>query len=281
MTIPIKSSSEQEAMRQGGTILSKILSEVKAQVKPGVKKIELDKLARRLCLKYHAKPSFLGYNGYPAALCVSLNNEIVHGLPDETVIKEGDLVSLDMGVFYAGFHTDSAVSFICCPSTDARGKKSQGPNSEASKRPDLGDSLRSDLGRYEVAEKMIKVCEQSFYSGIELIKNGVHLGDISAKIQGIVEREGYGVVRMLVGHGVGKEVHEEPAVPNYGEAGTGPILKTGMVIAVEPMITEGHYDVVLSDDKWTYVTKDGSLAAHFEHTVLVTDDGCEILTELK
>lgn len=249
--IPIKSASDQEAMRQGGAILSKILNEVKLAVKPGMKKSDLDKLARRLCLKYHTKPSFLGYNGYPAALCVSLNNEVVHGLPDDTVIKEGDLVSLDMGVFYAGFHTDAAVSLVC------------------------GDTKNS------VAEQLIKICEQSFYSGINLIKSGVYLSDISARIQQEVEKNSFGVVRMLVGHGIGREVHEDPTVPNWGNPGTGPILKTGMTIAVEPMITEGNYDVVLSDDKWTYETKDGSLAAHYEHTVLVTDDGYEILTELR
>lgn len=237
-------------MRQGGKILAKILAEAKLAAKPGVKKSELDKIARRLCLKYHAKPSFLGYGGYPAALCVSVNEEVVHGVPDDTIIEEGGLVSLDMGVLYAGYHTDAAISFIC--------GNVKSPN----------------------IEKLIKTAEKSFYAGVDLIKHGIHLGDVSAKIQETAEREGYGVVRMLVGHGIGQEVHEDPPFPNYGEAGTGPILKTGMTLAIEPMITEsGCVDVVLLDDKWTYVTRDGSLAAHFEHTVLVTDDGCEILTQ--
>jgi methionyl aminopeptidase len=250
--IEIKSKSEQEAMRQGGQILARILIDLKNAVKPGIKRAELDALARRLCLKYHAKPSFLGYTGYPSAVCVSINDEVVHGLTDGSTIREGDLVSLDMGVQYAGFHTDSALSLVCGNARD------------------------------EKAEKMIKVAEHCFYSGVDLIKDGVHLGDISARIQETAEHEGYGVIRMLVGHGIGKEVHEDPHVPNWGTKGTGPILQTGMVIAIEPMITEsGCVDVVLSDDKWTYSTKDGSRAAHYEHTVLVTDDGCEILTEIK
>lgn len=248
--ILIKSSSEQEAMRQGGKILARILIELKKATNPGIKRVELDKLARRLCLKYHVKPSFLGYTGYPSAVCVSINQEVVHGLPDEKTINEGDLVSLDMGVEYAGFHTDSALSFVCGKVRDER------------------------------AEKMIKTTEHCFYSAVDLIKNGVHLGDISAKIQEIAEADGYGVIRMLVGHGIGKEVHEDPHVPNWGTRGNGPVLETGMMIAIEPMITEsGCYDVILSDDKWTYETKDGSRASHYEHTVLVTDEGCEILTE--
>lgn len=247
----IKSANEQEAMRQGGKILARILIELKNITKPGIKRSEIDKLARRLCLKYHVKPSFLGYMGYPSAVCVSVNQEVVHGLPDVRVINEGDLVSLDMGVEYAGFHTDSALSFVCGNVKDLK------------------------------AEKMIKVCENCFYSSVDLIRDGVHLGDISERIQETAEKEGYGVIRMLVGHGIGKEVHEDPHVPNWGTKGTGPILQTGMVIAIEPMITEsGCIDVVLSDDQWTYETKDGSRAAHYEHTVLTTDNGCEILTEL-
>lgn len=250
--IEIKSGKEQEIMRQGGQILARILNELKKAAFPGTKREEIDALARRLCLKYHVKPSFLGYEGYPAAVCVSLNDEVVHGLPDSSVITEGDLVSLDMGVEYAGFHTDSALSFICGEAKDEKG------------------------------EKLIQTSEHCFYSGIELVKNGVHLGDISAKIQETAEHAGYGVIRMLVGHGIGKEVHEDPHVPNWGTKGTGPILQTGMVIAIEPMITEdGSVDVVLSDDKWTYSVKTGARAAHYEHTVLVTDDGYEILTQLK
>lgn len=252
MGIHIKSTSEQEAMRQGGQILARILIELKDKCTPGTKRRELDELAKRLCLKYHAKPSFLGYGGYPAALCVSLNNEVVHGLPDESEISEGDLVSLDMGVFYAGFHTDSALSFVC------------------------GEVKNTEY------EHQISTTERAFYEAVDLIKDGTRLGDISAKVQEVAENEGYGVVRMLVGHGIGREVHEDPHVPNYGEKGTGIVLKTGMTFAIEPMfIRDGSVDVVLSDDKWTYLTKSGAIATHFEHTVLVTDEGCEILTQLK
>lgn len=248
--ISIKTAQEQEAMRQSGQILARILFELKGKCTPGTKRSELDDMAKRLCLKYHAKPSFLGYGGYPAALCVSLNNEVVHGIPNDSVINKGDLVSLDMGVLYAEYNTDSAVSFIC------------------------GDEDNKDI------EHLIRTAERAFYDGVSLIKDGVRLGDISAKIQEIAEREGYGVIRMLVGHGIGREVHEDPHIPNYGSKGTGPVLKTGMTIAIEPMITlDGSIDVVLEDDKWTYSTKTGALATHFEHTVLVTDEGYEILTE--
>jgi methionyl aminopeptidase len=250
--ISIKSNAEQDLMRKGGQVLAAILKELKGRATVGTTRKELDDLARRLCLKYHVKPSFLGYGGYPAALCVSLNNEVVHGLPTDEKIKDGDLVSLDMGVEYEGFHTDSAVSFVS------------------------GESKNSQI------HDLIATAEQSFYSGVDLIKNGVRLGDVSAKIQQTAESKGYGIIRMLVGHGIGKSVHEDPHVPNYGDPGTGPILKTGMTIAIEPMLTmDGSIDVVLSDDKWTYSTKNGAFATHFEHTVLVTDDGYEILTELK
>jgi methionyl aminopeptidase len=252
MNISIKSVAEQESMRKGGQILAKILIELKERAVPGVTRKELDDLARRLCLKYGVKPSFLGYGGYPAALCVSVNNEVVHGLPTEQKIESGDLLSLDMGVEFEGFHTDSALSLVVGGATDAK-----------------------------IAD-LIKTAEQSFYAGADLIKNGVRLGDVSAKIQEVAESKGYGIIRMLVGHGIGRTVHEEPHVPNYGEPGTGPVLKTGMTIAIEPMLTlDGSIDVVLEDDKWTYVTKTGALATHFEHTILVTDEGCEILTKIR
>lgn len=249
--IPIKTAAEAEIMRRGGKILAEILNRLKEAALPGVPKTELDKLARRLCEERKVKPSFLGYGGYPAAVCVSVNNEVVHGLPNETELKEGDLVSLDMGVKYEGFHTDSALSFVCGEIKD------------------------------EEKERLIKTGEQCFYTGIDQIKNGVHLGDISSKIQVVAEKQRYGVIRMLVGHGIGREVHEEPHVPNYGEAGTGPILKTGMTLAIEPMLTaSGNYEVILSEDGWTYITLDDSLATHFEHTVLVTDESCEVLTQI-
>lgn len=260
MSITIKSAEEQQAMREGGKILAAILSDLRKAAVPGVFKSDLDKMANRLCLKYAVRPSFKGYGGYPGTVCASVNDEVVHGLPVEEPLREGDLVSLDMGVLHKGYHTDSAVSFICRPSTVAQ---------DGSKLP-AADKKASDL---------IKACEQSLYSGIDLIKDGVHLGDISARIQEVAESHGYGVIRMLVGHGIGTEIHEDPHVPNYGTAGTGPVLKTGMTIAIEPMITEdGSIDVVLDDDGWTYKSRTGALCAHTEHTVLVTDDGYEILT---
>lgn len=238
-------------MRQGGKILAKILIELRKNALPGVTKKELDLQARRLCLKYHVKPSFLAYNGYPAAVCISINDEVVHGIPDDTKLMKGDLVSLDMGVKLAGFNTDSAVTFVC----GGKGDKE--------------------------TEKLIATAEQSFYSAAKLIKDGVHLGDISAEIQRVAEAQGYGVIRMLVGHGIGHEVHEEPHIPNFGKPGTGPVLKSGMTLAIEPMLTlSGCIDVDLGYDNWTYSTSDGSLATHFEHTILVTETGCEILTKL-
>ncbi len=254
--IIIKSAEEQKLMRSGGKVLANILKKIKESTTPGTKKSDLNKMAEDLCRQYKVKPSFKNYGGFPASICVSVNEEVVHSIPDDDLIKEGDLVSLDMGVLYQGFHTDSALSFIC---------------SELS-----GEDYKK---KYSKELKLINVCEQSLYSGIELIKNGVHLGDISNKIQGVVESRGFGVVRMLVGHGIGREVHEDPHVPNFGSANTGPILKTGMTIAVEPMvILDGSVDVILDEDGWTYKSASGALTAHFEHTVLVTDDGYEILT---
>lgn len=237
-------------MREGGKILASILNTLKEAAKPGIRKVELNELSEKLCKEYKVEPSFKGYGGFPASVCISINDEIVHGLPTEEMLNNGDLVKLDMGVKYKGFHTDSALTFVC----GGEGTKEQ--------------------------KELIRTCEQSFYSGIELIKNGVQLGDISAEIQRVAEEKGYGVVRMLVGHGIGREVHEDPHIPNYGRKGTGPELKTGMTLAIEPMIiADGSVDVVLADDGWTYKSRTGALTAHYEHTVLVMDEGYEILTK--
>lgn len=251
--ITIKSAEEQAIMRQGGKILAAILGSLKEAVKPGVLKSDIDKLAENLCAKYNVRPSFKGYNGYPASVCISVNDEVVHGVPNEEAFNDGDLVSLDMGVEYKGFHTDSALSLVCGGEKDSKD--------------------------FEQKDELIKVAEQSFYSAIDVIKNGAYLGDVSARIQEVVESHGCGVIRMLVGHGIGRSVHEDPNVPNYGSKGTGIVLKTGMTIAIEPMITaDASVDVVLDSDGWTYKSKTGALCAHYEHTVLVTDDGCEVLT---
>jgi methionyl aminopeptidase len=259
--ILIKSVEEQEAMRQGGKILAKILTELKLNSEPGVKKNQLNNLAEELCLKYGVEPSFKGYGGFPASVCISVNDEVVHGIPDEGELKGSDLISLDMGVLHKGFHTDSAVSFVCAgkPNNDQVYKMSE-----------------EDIN----LDKFIKTCEHSLYSAIDLIKDGVRLGKISAQIQKTAEAAGYGVIRMLVGHGIGREVHEDPHVPNYGNEADGPILKTGMTIAIEPMITaDGSIDVLLAEDGWTYKSATGALTTHAEHTVLVTDTGYEILTQ--
>jgi methionyl aminopeptidase len=256
--ITIKSAEEQELMRKGGKILASILNELKTAAVPGVKKSDLDKLSIELCRKHKVEPSFSGYGGYPASVCISVNQEVVHGIPTDELLKEGDLVSLDMGVLYQGFHTDSAVSFVCTHDSENK----------------------SGAVSYKDKKKLIDVTEQSLYSGLKIIKDGIHLGDVSAKIQQVAEASGFGVIRMLVGHGIGTEVHEDPHVPNYGTPGTGPILKTGMTIAIEPMLTaDGSIDVILSDDGWTYSSLTGALCSHYEHTVLVTDDGYEILTK--
>jgi len=260
--IKIKSAEGQELMRQGGKILANILVELRSRSVPGVTGKEIDALANRLCLKYKVKPSFKNYGGFPGSVCISLNDAVVHGIPNENPFKKGDLITLDIGVFYKGFHTDSAVTFVC---------GSFGGDD---------DSLLTTREKKNTQD-LIKNCEQSLYSGIDLIKNGVHLGDISAKIQQIAEAAGYGVIRMLVGHGIGHEVHEDPHIPNFGTPGTGPILKTGMTLAIEPMfIEDGSVDVVLDDDGWTYRSKTGARTVHCEHTVLVTDGGYEILTRL-
>lgn len=238
-----------KAMSEGGKILAQILTEVKEKTKPGVKTRELDELARRLCLKYKVKPAFLNYGGYPASICVSVNDEVVHGMPSDRVIQEGDIVSLDFGVFHKGYNTDAAITF------------------------GVGNITA-------VAEKLIKVTEESLYIGIEQAKTGSHIGDIGSAVQKHVEKNNFGVVRSLVGHGIGKEVHEDPYIPNFGKKGTGPVLKNDQTIAIEPMVTGGNYEVYQDNDGWTYKTKDTSMSAHFEHTIYITEEGPVILTTL-
>jgi methionyl aminopeptidase len=237
-----------KAMQEGGKILAQILEELKDKTKPGITKREIDEMARRLCLKYKVKPSFLNYEGFPGAVCVSFNNELVHGCPSEDRVKEGDIVSLDFGVYHNGFHTDSAITF---------------PVGEIS----------------DGAKNLLEVTEKSLYAGIDSVRVGGHIGDIGEAVQKFVESRGFGVVRSLVGHGISKEVHEQPMVPNFGHRGEGPVLKEGMTIAIEPMVTAGDYEVVQGEDGWTYETKDNSLCAHFEHTIYISKDGPIILTK--
>lgn len=246
--IIVKNNNQIELMRKAGIIVRDTLNKVLENIKVGVSTKKLDDIAREYIHSCNAKPSFLGYGGYPASLCVSINEEVVHGIPsDKRIIKEGDLVSIDVGAIYQGYHGDAARSMSV-------------NGSEADKR-------------------LISITEKCFFDGVSIIKAGIRLGDLGSVIQNVAESNGYGVVRALVGHGIGADMHEDPQVPNYGQAGRGTRLQSGMTIAVEPMINAGTYEVTIdSDDGWTVRTKDGKKSAHYENTVLVTENGYELLT---
>lgn len=247
-------SQDIASLREGGRLLAKILERVVEQVKPGVSTNDLNLVAEREIIKVGGKSSFKGYvartahKPYPAALCVSVNDEVVHGIPGERVLKSGDIVGLDIGMKYKGFYTDMAVTV---------------PVGRASNE----------------AKRLILVTKKALARAISAVNSGGHIGDIGEAVQKFVEREGFGVVRELVGHGVGCAVHEEPEIPNWGKKGTGPKILEGMVLALEPMVTAGSPRVKVSGDGWAWRTADGSLAAHFEHTILVTKKGAEILTQ--
>ncbi len=236
-------------MREAGRIVSRILDEIGKAVKPGVPTMLFEDIARRMCDEYKVKPAFLGYLGFEYAICCSVNEVIVHGFPStERILKEGDIVSIDMGVVYQGFHGDSARTF-------AVGVVSP------------------------VAQRLMDVTKESLDLGIAQVRSGANLYDVSAAVQRHCEEAGFGVVRRFVGHGIGVKLHEKPEIPNFVPRGlSGVTLKPGMCLAIEPMITEGSYDVDIMEDRWTAVTKDRKLAAHFEHTVAVTHDGPVILT---
>lgn len=252
--IQIKSQKEIEIMAEGGKILARILKELSKAVKPEITTQDLDKLARELVFKFGARPSFLNYNGYPAVLCTSVNDEIVHGVPSERKLVKGDLLKLDMGILYKGFHTDSAVTVL------------------------VGGGLAFDKGTL-LKKKLIRATKEALEIGIKQARPGNTLGDIGSAIQKYVEKNGFGVVRDLVGHGIGRELHEEPQVPNYGKPGTGPDLVEGMVIAIEPMVVTGDWKIKEGPDGFVFQTKDGGLAAHFEHTIAITEKGPLILTQ--
>ena len=235
-------------MSVSGKMVAEILLEIKERIRPGVTTQELDQQAARLALKKKAKPAFKGYNGYPFSLCVSVNEEVVHGFPSKRKLLEGDIVSLDFGIYCNGYYGDAALT------------QPVGPVSPQ-------------------AERLIRVTRESLFKGLEEVRAGKRLGDISAAIQNHVEYHGYSVVRQFVGHGIGKGLHEDPQVPNFGEAGRGILLKPGMVLAIEPMVNVGGSEVELAADGWTAVTRDRSLSAHFEHTVAITENGCRILTQ--
>ena len=245
--ISIKSDREIDLMRQAGYMNFLTHEEIKKHIRPGVTTKELDKVAYDFITKNNCVPSFLNYEGYPASICTSINDEVVHGIPGNTKLKNGDIISIDVGVGYKNYQSDAARTYIV---------------------GDVSDDIK----------RLVETTEKSLYAGLSAIKAGAHIGDIGARIQKVAEDEGFGVIRELVGHGVGTDVHEDPDVPNYGKEGSGMTLKKGMVIAVEPMITLGKRYVYMEDDDWTIKTDDGLPAAHFEHTVLVTDTGYEILT---
>ncbi len=246
--ITIKSKSEIEKMRAAGKITGLALVEISKHISPGISTAELDKIARDFIKKQGATPSFLNYNGYPASICASVNSAVVHGIPTKNIIlKEGDIISIDVGAYKDGYHGDAARTY-------GVGKISQ------------------------EAQRLIDVTKQSFFEGMRYATHGAKLGDISAAIQEYVEDNGYSVVRDLVGHGIGKKLHEDPSVPNFGHYGRGVRLASGMTLAVEPMVNEGEADVVVLDDDWTVETEDGTLSAHYENTVLITKDKPEFLT---
>ena len=234
-------------MRQACKITAAARALAGEMVRPGVTTREIDKAVREFIVAQGAKPSFLGYHGFPASTCISVNNTIIHGIPGGYVLKEGDIVSVDVGALYEGFHGDCAATFACgAISTEA--------------------------------QKLIDVTKQSFFEGIRFAKRGNRVQDISHAIQTYVESNGFSVVRSFVGHGVGRQLHEEPEVPNFGNPGRGPRLVPGMTLAIEPMVNEGVYDAKVLKDGWTTVTADGKLSAHYENTVLITDGEPEILT---
>ena len=246
--ISIKSSKQIDKMRESCKLTKELFLILEDKIKPGITTKELDTIAYEFYKKHGATPNFLNYNGYPATICASVNDEVVHGIPSNKVIlRDGDIISIDMGCILDGWHSDAARTFGVGKITDE-------------------------------AQKLIDDTKQSFFEGISVIKHGVKLGDVSHTIQTFLEERGYGVVRDLVGHGIGRELHESPEVPNFGTAGRGVRLAAGMTLAIEPMVTAGNYRVGVLDDDWTVVTADGSLAAHYENTVVITRDGCEILT---
>lgn len=245
----LKLPDEIEKARASNRIVSEVLSRLREKVKPGVTTRELNKLAEEVTEKRGAKPAFKGYRGFPYSLCTSVNDQVVHGMPSERVLVEGDIIGIDFGVYHHGYFGDAAITL---------------PVGKVDKK----------------ALMLMQVTEQSLYAGIEQIRAGNRLGDISAAVQGKVENAGFSVVRDYVGHGVGKNLHEDPQIPNYGKKGRGVLLKTGMILAIEPMVNEGDYKVRVLPDGWTVVTVDGSLSAHFEHSVAITDKGPDILSKL-
>jgi methionyl aminopeptidase len=249
--IQIKSQREIELMRQAGQILDATRQMLKTHVKPGVSTHQLDKLAETFILNLGATPSFKGYHGFPGSICASVNEVVVHGIPSpKKILKEGDIITLDFGVNYKGYHADSATTYPV---------------------GNISDELK----------QLLKVTNEALYVGLEQAKPGNHVSDISAAIENFVKPYGYGIVEEFTGHGIGRELHEEPYVPNFGKAGLGPVLKPGMTFCVEPMINLGTKHVRILSDNWTTITTDRKPSAHFEHMIVITETGYDILTSIK
>ncbi|MBI4298377.1 MAG: type I methionyl aminopeptidase [Chloroflexi bacterium] len=247
--VTIKSSHELELMREAGRVVATTLQTLAESARAGMKTKELDIIASNQIKRLGAKPSFKGYRGFPATICVSVNNEIVHGIPGDRVLRDGDIVSLDAGAIVGGFQADSALTI--------------------------------GIGKLSAqCQELISTTKQALETGIAAARVGARVGDLSSAIQDFVERRGYSVVREYVGHGIGRELHEDPQIPNYGLPNRGPLLRRGMTIAIEPMVNIGGWRTRCLEDNWTVVTADGSLSAHFEDTIAITDDGAEILTRL-
>ena len=246
--VTIKSEREIELMREAGKILAKVHEELGKAVKPGISTKEIDRICEEMIRSYGCIPSFLGYEGYPASVCISINDEVVHGIPNKhRYLNEGDIVSLDTGVIWKGYQSDAARTHM------------------------IGEVTPQ-------ARKLVEVTQQSFFEGIKFAKAGNHLNDISTAIQAYAEKFGYGVVRELVGHGIGTHLHEDPEVPNFATKRKGILLQPGMTLAIEPMINAGTPDVIWMDDDWTVVTADHALSAHYENTILITEGEPEILS---
>lgn len=236
-------------MHKANQIVAEALAEIKAHIRPDIETLELDALAEEFCRRHKVKPAFKHYRGYPSTICVSINDEIVHGIPSHRRLQNGDLVSIDFGVRYDGYFGDAAF-------TVAVGAVS------------------------ETAQRLLATTEASLYAGIEQVRAGQHLSDVSHAVQKTVESEGFSIIRDFVGHGIGRALHEDPQIPNFGSPGHGPILQPGMTLAIEPMVSAGGWEITVLPDGWTAKTRDGSLAAHFEHTVALTEKGVLILSKL-
>lgn len=246
--IELKTEGEIEIIKSNGRILARTLKLVEETIRPGMKTKDLDQLAEDFMKNQGGYPAFKGYRGFPSSICISINEEVVHGIPGKRVIEDGQIVSVDIGIFKDGYYADAAYTF---------------PVGEVSAE----------------AQRLIEVTQQALGNAFRFVREGKYISDISHAIQSLVEENGFSVVRDLVGHGIGKRMHEEPQIPNFGSPGQGVMLKKGMVLAIEPMVNAGSFEIETKGDQWTIVTRDGSLSAHFEHTIAVTENGAEVLTK--